>query len=82
MHYLISSLAPSPPVITTITNISRSVVHVTWTRPTVLNGALFSYTITYAINTDSRSRISVDYNGEEVSLCIHCTNLDICYTKL
>ena len=63
----ILSIAPGPPVINTVTNISSSIVHVTWTRPAVLNGILVSYTITYVVNTDVRS-ITVDYNGEEVSM--------------
>ena len=63
----ILSIVPSPPVINTVTNISSSIVHVTWTRPAVLNGVLVSYTITYVINTDVRS-VTVDYNGEEVSM--------------
>ena len=65
MHCLY--VAPSPPVITSVTNISSSVVHVTWTRPAVFNGVLTSYTITYVVNTDTRS-LSEDYNGEEVSM--------------
>ena len=64
-------------MITSVTNISSSVVRVTWTRPTVLNGALTSYTITYVVNTDTRS-LSEDYNGEEVSMSISRSFLDIC----
>ena len=65
------SIAPGPPVINTVTNISSSVARVTWTRPTVLNGILATYTISYVINADTR-RVTVDYNGEEVSMHILC----------
>ena len=76
------SIAPSPPVITSVTNISSSVVRVTWTRPAVLNGVLISYTITYVVNTDTRS-LSEDYNGEEVSVSISCSFFDIyCVYKI
>jgi len=73
MHWVIcfSHIAPNPPVIDDITNISSSVVLVTWTRPAILNGILVSYTITYIINGGSRST-TVDYNEEEVSLsCLY-----------
>jgi len=71
MHWDIcfSHIVADPPVIDDITNISSSVVRVTWTRPAVLNGILVSYTIMYIINGGSRST-TVDYNEEEVSCCI------------
>ena len=67
-------------MINTVTNISSSVVRVTWTRPAVLNGILISYTITYVINTDVRS-ITVDYNGEEVSMRNNVTVLSFVTCK-
>jgi len=62
----LSYTVPNPPVIDDVTNISSSVVRVTWTRPTNPNGILLTYTITYVNNGDTRSQ-TVNYNGEEVS---------------
>ena len=67
------SIAPSPPVITAVTGISTSTVRVTWTRPAIRNRILSSYTIVYTV--EGVSSVTVDYNGESVSLYIsykHC----------
>ena len=69
------SIAPSPIVINSVTNINTSTVRVTWTRPDLLNGMLSSYTIVYTAEGVSQSSVTVDYNGESVSLYIsykHC----------
>ncbi|XP_065904304.1 receptor-type tyrosine-protein phosphatase delta-like isoform X2 [Dysidea avara] len=55
---------PDPPMINNITDISSSVVRVTWTRPDVLNGILISYTITYVTDGPPTDMI-VDYNQQE-----------------
>ena len=64
------SIAPSPIMINSVTGINNSAVRVMWTRPAVLNGILISYTIVYTVEGVSQSPVTVDYNGELVSLYI------------
>ena len=63
------STVPNPPVINTVVNISSNSVCVIWTRPTMPNGIITSYTIRYVANSNSGS-MNVPYNGEEVSTII------------
>ena len=69
------SIAPSPIIINSVTGINTSTVRVTWTTPDLLNGILLngiliSYTIVYTVEGVSQSPVTVNYNGEPVSLCI------------
>ena len=68
-HSNVFSTAPNPPVINEIVNISDSSVRVTWTRPTMLNGIITTYTISYTAGSNSSS-MTVPYNGQEVSIII------------
>ena len=67
---IIVSTASSPPVINTVTTINSSVIHVSWSRPTILNGIITMYTITYDASGDTRN-IDVNYNGQQVSSYVH-----------
>ena len=68
-------------MINNITDISSSVVRVTWTRPDVLNGILISYTITYVTDGPPTDMI-VDYNQQEVScLYITCSGVIMSYYR-
>ena len=60
------STAPNLPVINTIIAINNSTVRVTWTRPTMPNGIITSYTIRYVTNSNIESE-NVPYTGGEVS---------------
>ena len=42
---MIVSIAPYPPVINSVVNISSSAVRVYWTAPTITNGVITMYTI-------------------------------------
>ena len=68
-HSNVFSTAPNPPVINEIVNISDSSVRVTWTRPTMLNGIITTYTISYTAGSNS-SNVTVPYNEQEVSTII------------
>ena len=68
-HSNVFSTAPNPPVINEVVNISDSSVCVTWTRPTMLNGIVTTYTISYTARSNSSS-VTVPYNGQEVSIII------------
>lgn len=61
------STVPNPPVINAIINISVSTVRVIWSRPTMPNGIISSYTIRYIVDSNIES-MDVDYNGLEVSV--------------
>ena len=62
------STAPNPPIISAVTDINNSTVRVTWTRPTIPNGIITTYTIRYVTDSDGISgNMNVPYDGEEVS---------------
>ena len=62
-------IVANPPVINAVVNISSSVVRVNWTRPTMPNGIITTYTIRYVANSNSES-MNIPYNGEEVSTVV------------
>ena len=68
-HSNVFSTAPNPPVINEVVDISDSSVLVTWTRPTMLNGIITTYTISYTAGSNS-SNVTVPYNEQEVSTII------------
>ena len=61
--------ASTPPAINTVTGISSSAVRVTWTRPTMPNGIITTYTIMYVVDGNNMN-VNVPYNGEEVSAIV------------
>ena len=63
MHIMIFAQLSNPPVINTIVDINSSTVRVTWTRPTMPNGIITTYTVTY----NNSMSMTVPYNGENVS---------------
>jgi len=65
-------------MINSVSNISSSVVRVTWTRPTTLNGVLTSYTIKYVdVITSNTGSIIVDFNAEEVGMYNYCMSFAV-----
>jgi len=64
--YNVLCTAPNPPVINATVNINTSTVRVTWIRPTMPNGIITIYTITYNNSTN----VTVPYNGTNVSKII------------
>ena len=81
MYYLSWSTASNAPVINAVIAINNSTVHVTWTRPTMPNGIITTYTIIYF--TDSNSgNVSVPNNVEEVSVFINekCVKIRYIYS--
>ena len=71
MFYNYLSTASDPPIINTIITINNSTVRVTWTRPTMPNGNITSYTIRYVTDSNGRS-VNVPYNGDQVNTSILC----------
>ena len=69
--------ASTPPAINTIISISNSTIRVNWTRPTMPNGIITIYTVTYVVDGSSNNEsMNVPYNGEEVSTIIVHVNID------
>ena len=64
--YNVLCTAPNPPVIDEVVNISTSAVRVTWISPTMPNGIITIYTITYNNSTN----VTVPYNRTNVSKII------------
>ena len=62
---MLVSVAPNPPIISTIIAINNSTVRAIWTRPTMPNGIITVYTIMYFTDSSSEN-MTVPYNGEEV----------------
>lgn len=60
-------LAPTPPLIESLTIIDSESVHVEWNRPENLNGILTHYNITYVTPSGTQTLITL-YNGLEVRI--------------
>ena len=70
VNLLIISIAPNPPNITAVVNISSSIVRVTWTRPTMPNGIITMYTIMYTVDGGDDQSVNV---VAQVSTIISCS---------
>ena len=70
------STVPNPPIINEIINISVSIVNVIWSKPTMPNGIISSYTVRYVTDSNSGS-MNVVYNGQDVSLFIIHSYIDV-----